>query len=72
MKPDTLILQLAALGISMSVNGEQLELRPGSMVSKELQDEIRLCKFSFYGIIKNPAVTAAASATAASALSGTW
>jgi len=44
MNTDTLIRELVALGISMSVNGERLELRPGSMVPEDLQSEVRRCK----------------------------
>jgi hypothetical protein len=50
---DTLILQLVALGISMSVNGEQLELRPGSMVPEDLQSEVRRRKSDLIGRLTN-------------------
>ena len=53
MNIDTLILQLVALGISMSVNGEQLELRPGSMVPEDLQSEVRRRKSDLIGRLTN-------------------
>ena len=53
MNTDTLILELVALGISMSVNGERLELRPGSMVPEELQSEVRRRKFDLIDRLTN-------------------
>ena len=38
---DTLIRRLDELGVTMSTNGEHLELRPGSRVPQDLHDEIR-------------------------------
>jgi len=38
---DTIISHLDELGVTMSTNGEHLELRPGSRVPQDLHDEIR-------------------------------
>ncbi len=44
MNADTIIRQLAELGVSIAYNGQMLTLRPGSSVPEHLQDEIRLHK----------------------------
>ena len=44
MNTDTIIRRLDELGVSMQVNGDRLQLRPGSIVPEELQQEIKTHK----------------------------
>jgi hypothetical protein len=41
MKTDSIIFRLAELGVSLSVAGERLAMRPGSKVPQALRDEVR-------------------------------
>ena len=53
MNVDAINCRLAALGISMSVSGERLDLRPGSGVPMELRDEVRRHKLDLLEKLTN-------------------
>ena len=44
MNTDTIIRRLDELGITMTAQGDRLDLRPGSRVPQELQDAIKVRK----------------------------
>ena len=49
MKTDTIIRRLSELGVSLSLNGEVLEMRPGSKVPHDLKEEVRSHKADLIG-----------------------